>query len=128
MKFRAVSNLDADGFNPATNHHSHSRRAISGQADVKYFDSLGGATQWLLKAGGGGIVYNDADDSVAAVVKPDMREYRGVTQGPDSREESFASAKAAREWLRAQHKTGWVDRYDSVIEKYMPIEKLEAAA
>lgn len=122
-KFRAVSNLDADGCNPAYN-QGRSRRATAGQADVKYFDTIGDGTRWLLRTGGGGIIYHDADDSVVGVVKPQQREYRAVTT--DARDEFFASAKAAREWLRSQRCGGWVEQYDPMIAKFTPREKLEA--
>jgi hypothetical protein len=125
MKFRAVSNLDADGCDPGANHYRRSLRSRPGQADVKHFGSLGEATAWLLKAGGGGLSYNTSDDSVAAVVQPGEREYRAITT--DSREEFFASASAGREWLRRLNSSGWIEQYDAVIAKFTPLEKLEAA-
>jgi hypothetical protein len=62
-RFRAVSNVDSQGFAPALN-----RRFNDGHAAVGYYDSLEEAKDFLRFAGG--MVYLNADDSVAAVVQP----------------------------------------------------------
>jgi hypothetical protein len=118
-KFRAVSNLNRAGRDPSLNRVNSGGGGSHGE--VEYFDSIGAAVKWLLKGGGGGIVYVDADDTVAGVVKPGEREFRAVTT--DSREAYFATARAAKDWLHGQRSSGWIDQYDAVIEKYMPISK-----
>jgi hypothetical protein len=61
--YRAVSNVDSQGVAPALN-----RRYNDGHADVRYYDRIEDAEDFLRLAGG--MIYNAADDSVAAVVKP----------------------------------------------------------
>ncbi len=126
-KFRAVSNLNGDGRDPSQSLINRGRAYGSGHGEVTYHATLGTATAFLLRAGGGGVIYLDADDTVAAVVQPGHREFRAVTQGPDSREEYFANPKSAKEWLRKRGSGGWVEQYDQVLAKFTPREKLEAA-
>jgi hypothetical protein len=62
-KYRAVSNVDAQGFAPALN-----RRANGGMADVRYFASIEAARDFLRLAGG--TIYDNASDAVVEAIPP----------------------------------------------------------
>jgi hypothetical protein len=118
--FRAVSNLDSEGCHPA---YHRSRSNLGGQSEVRHFDKLGAAKQWLLRTGAGGIIYLASDDSVAAAVPETHREFRCALAA--SAVEAFTGTlHAAKVWLG--ERGGWVEQFDPAVNKFVTIYKTEA--